>query len=105
MINFFIKLFNKKTIKLLEVLNSDSTIIDVRTPQEYAYGHVKGSVNIPLDQLQHKLTKIKKYNTPLVLCCASGGRSANAVYFLKSKNIDEVYNGGRWTKVNRLLGY
>ncbi len=104
MINFFIKLFNKKTIKLLEVLNSDSTIIDVRTPQEYAYGHVKGSVNIPLDQIQHKLTKIKKYKTPLVLCCASGGRSANAVYYLKSKNIEDVYNGGRWTKVNRLLG-
>ncbi len=103
MIGFLNRVFNKKNIKLLEVLSSDFTLIDVRTPAEFKYGHVDGAINIPLDQLQHKLSKIKKMRTPLVLCCASGARSANATYFLKSKNIQEVYNGGRWSKVNRLL--
>ena len=37
-----------------------ATIIDVRSKAEYASGHIKGSINIPLDTLQNNLSKIKK---------------------------------------------
>lgn len=99
----FSNLFGKKNNALTEVLGQGATIIDVRTVAEYKTGHVDGSVNIPLDQIQHKLKKLKQINKPLVMCCASGMRSANATNILKSNNINNVYNGGSWTKVDRLL--
>ncbi len=100
---FFSRLFGGGANPLSEILEQGATVIDVRTPAEYRGGHVSGSVNIPLDQIQHKIGKIKKMRTPLVLCCASGMRSANATQYLKNNNIDNVYNGGRWSKVDRLL--
>ena len=42
------------------LLKKGAQIIDVRTPAEYSGGHIKGSINIPLDTLQKNLTKIKK---------------------------------------------
>ena len=100
---FLSKLFRGTPNPLIEILNQGATVIDVRTPSEYSSGHIKGSINIPLDQIAHKLSKIKKMKTPLVLCCASGIRSANAVHYLKGNSIQDVYNGGRWSKVNRFL--
>lgn len=97
------RLFGNSSNVLGDMLNNGATIIDVRTPGEYRGGHVKGSINIPLDQLQNKVNKIKKMKTPLVLCCASGIRSASATSMLKSNSITDVYNGGRWSKVNSLL--
>lgn len=96
-------LFGKKNNIIQEKLQTGATVIDVRTPSEYRSGHVSGSINIPLDQLPHKVGKIKKMGTPLVLCCASGMRSASATSLLKSKSIDDVHNGGSWYKVDRLL--
>lgn len=97
------RLFGNKTNPLTEILNQGATIIDVRTPAEYMGGHVEGSINIPLDQVQHKVGKIKKMKSPLVLCCASGIRSASATSLLKSHSINDVYNGGRWSKVDQLM--
>jgi rhodanese-related sulfurtransferase len=69
-----------------------ATIIDVRSKAEYASGHIKGSINIPLDTLQKNLSKINK-NKPVITCCASGMRSASAKGILQNNGF-EVYNGG-----------
>lgn len=74
-------------------------VIDVRTPQEYMGGHVVGSINIPLQQIPEKLEEIKNYTAPIILCCASGGRSGNAHQYLSQQGI-ECYNGGSWLDVN-----
>lgn len=74
-------------------------VIDVRTPQEYMGGHVVGSINIPLQQIPEKLEEIKNYTTPIILCCASGGRSGNAHQYLSQQGV-ECYNGGSWLDVN-----
>ncbi|MGQ1786698.1 MULTISPECIES: rhodanese-like domain-containing protein [unclassified Saccharicrinis] len=97
-------LFGGKNNPLKEIIQQGATIIDVRTPDEFKYGHVDGSINIPLDQIEHKMKRIRKMKMPLVLCCASGIRSANATHYLKNNNIADVYNGGRWSKVDRLTG-
>lgn len=78
------------------------TIIDVRTPQEFMGGHVPGSINIPVNELQQHLEQIKEMNQPIILCCASGGRSGQATYYLKSCGIDCV-NGGSWMDVNYMI--
>ncbi len=84
------------------LLNNGAQIIDVRTPGEYAAGHIKGSVNIALQNLQTNLSKIKK-DKPVITCCASGMRSASAKYILKQNGFKEVYNGGGWTALKNKL--
>jgi rhodanese-related sulfurtransferase len=74
-------------------------IIDVRTPGEFFGGHVAGSINIPLQEIQARLSELKAMGSPLILCCASGGRSGQATYFLSQQGI-ECYNGGSWLDVN-----
>ena len=75
------------------------TIVDVRTPGEFMGGNVIGSINIPVQELQQRLEEVKQLKTPLVLCCASGGRSSMATDFLKNQGI-ECCNGGTWLDVN-----
>lgn len=76
-----------------------TVVIDVRTPEEYLGGHVAGSINIPLHEIPQNLEKIKKMEQPLILCCASGGRSSQATAFLRSNGVD-CSNGGSWLDVN-----
>lgn len=75
------------------------TIVDVRTPAEFSGGNVAGSINIPLQEVVKRLDEIKKLENPLVLCCASGGRSGQAHQYLAQQGI-ECYNGGSWLDVN-----
>ena len=75
------------------------TIIDVRTPAEYAGGHVAGSINIPLQEVPSRLDEIKAMAQPLILCCASGARSGQATVYLRNQGID-CENGGGWMEVN-----
>ena len=75
------------------------TIIDVRTPGEFMGGHVAGSINIPLQEIQNRKDEIMALTQPIVLCCASGMRSGQATAYLKSLGVD-CENGGSWLDVN-----
>lgn len=75
------------------------TIVDVRTTSEYRGGHVTGSINIPLQELQQRLDKVKNLPQPILLCCASGGRSGQATQFLQNHGV-ACENGGGWMDVN-----
>ena len=77
------------------LLKNGAQIIDVRTKNEFIGGHIKGSVNIPLDSLQQQLSKIKR-DKPVITCCASGMRSASAKQILQSHGFLSVFNGGGW---------
>ena len=79
-----------------------ATIVDVRTPMEFAGGKVNGSINIPLNEVPHKVDEFKNMSKPLVLCCLSGARSGQATQFLAQNGIDDVHNGGGWANVNML---
>jgi len=80
-------------------MNQNPTIIDVRSPMEFNGGHVEGSINIPLNEIESRVAEIKKMNTPVILCCASGMRSSQATIYLKSIGVDCV-NGGSWMNLN-----
>ena len=79
--------------------NQKMTIIDVRTPGEFMGGHVVGSINIPLQEIQNRADEIKALSQPIVLCCASGMRSGQATVYLKSLGVD-CKNGGSWLDIN-----
>ena len=88
-------------VDLKEVLAEGAVIVDVRTAAEYKGGHVKGSKNIPLNKIENKIDTIKKWDKPVIACCASGMRSGSATAILKRNGIT-AYNGGSWMRVDRL---
>jgi rhodanese-related sulfurtransferase len=89
--------------KAKEALRRGAVIIDVRTAHEFDSGKVKGSINIPLDRLDINIERIRSFKRPIVLCCSSGGRSEKAAGILKRYGVKDVYNGGSWTRVLRML--
>lgn len=86
-----------------DLVKKGAIVLDVRTKGEYAGGHIKGSLNIPLDQLMDKLAFIKGKQKPIITCCASGMRSASAKRILKSSGLTEVFNGGGWSSLERKI--
>lgn len=85
-----------------EAMQKGAIVIDVRTPQEYRSGHIAGSKNIPLDQIDRKINDIKKLGKPVITCCASGMRSGTAAGKLNHAGIESI-NGGGWTSLARKL--
>jgi len=84
------------------VRNSKTSIVDVRTTEEFSNSRVEGSVNIPLNLVPENIETLKKMQ-PLVLCCAAGVRSGQAMEFLKFNGLNQVYNGGSWQDVENML--
>ncbi len=66
--------------------------VDVRTPEEYAAGHVPGAVNVPYDQMARRYAELGPPGTPLLLYCHSGRRSGIAVQVLKDKGYTRLYD-------------
>lgn len=83
-------------------MQNKQTIIDVRNYGEFMGGHVAGSINIPLQEIQQRLDEIKSLPQPIILCCASGNRSGQAMMFLRNQGID-CENGGSWLSVNHAM--
>lgn len=69
-------------------------VVDVRTPEEFATGHVPGALNIPHDQMQKRHAEIGAPSTPVLLYCRSGRRSGLAGQTLRSVGFDRVYDFG-----------
>jgi phage shock protein E len=87
--------FGNKSQSIQEFIAKGAIIIDVRSPGEFAGGHIKGSRNIPLNEISTKIDEIKNQNKPVITCCASGMRSSQATSILKQNGIDAL-NGGGW---------
>jgi phage shock protein E len=91
------------SVDYAELVKQGAIILDVRSKGEYAGGHIKGSINISVDQLSNNLNKLKDKNKPIITCCASGMRSASAKSILKSNGFKEVHNGGGWYSLQNKL--
>lgn len=97
MIGFLKKLFGiGPATDFKALMKEGAQIVDVRTKSEYDQGHVKGSLNIPLNNLSNHYAKLKK-DKPIITCCASGVRSAQAKNILTANGFTRVYNGGGWS--------
>jgi len=79
-----------------ELINQGAIVLDVRSKGEFEGGHIKNSINIPVDQLSHNLSKLKNKNKCIIFCCASGMRSGTAKRILESQGYTAVFNGGSW---------
>lgn len=94
--------FGNKSENTKEFISRKAIIIDVRTSTEFHSGHINNSINIPLDELSSKIEELKKRNLPVITCCRSGMRSAQAAALLKQNGIDTL-NGGGWQNLQSKL--
>lgn len=100
---FLQKLFGGgQTVDLKQVIAEGAFLVDVRTPGEFAAGHVKGSVNIPLTAIPTQLAKFKNKKN-IIVFCLSGGRSSRAKAILEQSGFTNVINGGTWIQVNQYV--
>lgn len=91
------------SVDYADLMKSGGIIIDVRTKSEFASGNIKGSVNIPLDQLSSGMSKLKDKNQAIITCCASGMRSASGKSILKNAGYTNVHNGGSWLSLRNKI--
>lgn len=82
------------TTRVRQAVAAGSTVLDVRTVEEFAGGHVKGALNIPLHVLPLRLSELGPKDRTLVLYCLSGGRSGQAAEFLRRSGFQDVLDVG-----------
>jgi rhodanese-related sulfurtransferase len=83
----------------------DAFILDVREPDEWAAGHVEGSLHIPMGEVPDRFVEVPQ-DQRVVVVCRSGGRSARVTEFLRQQGYDVVnLDGGltAWQAANRAL--
>lgn len=86
--------------ELEKIIKEGAFLVDVREPFEFEEGHVKGSVNIPLNQIPQQLSAFENKDK-IVVFCRSGNRSGMAKKILESNGYKNVINGETWLKVKQ----
>jgi rhodanese-related sulfurtransferase len=87
---------------ILNAINEGYVLVDVRSPGEYEDGHVKGSINIPVDKMANHINELKNMGK-IIVFCRSGNRSGMAKAILNAKGISDVIDAGTWTRVNEIV--
>ncbi len=84
---------NITTKELLMLADSGVLLVDVRTPQEYAEGHIREAVNIDMlePDFLMRMDKLDK-TKPIIIYCRSGNRSSRAVQQLQSLHFKKIYH-------------
>jgi len=82
-------------------------IIDVRSPVEFALGHIDGAINIPLDRIEADIQSVPGIhkNSRILLYCRSGQRSETARKILEKQGYKYVLNGGDMELLKQALKY
>jgi phage shock protein E len=76
------------------LVQSGARLVDVRTPQEYASGHIDGAINIPVQELEARVSELAPKDKELVVYCRSGNRTKTAVRILEGAGYTRVYDLG-----------
>jgi rhodanese-related sulfurtransferase len=82
------------TLAATQLINrSDALVIDLRSVEDYATGHILGAKSIPLADLERRAVELDKHKArPLILHCGDGNRAGGAVAVLRKKGFDSVHN-------------
>lgn len=103
MFSFFKNIFKgREPERVKDLIKEGAFLVDVRSPMEFSARHVRGSVNIPQDQIMGQIDQFinRKH---IIVFCQSGGRSARAKFILESFGITQVTNAGSWISVNQIV--
>lgn len=116
MFSFFLLVFTELRRKSLgmtnidpqaavKLINADATVIDLRSKEAFARGHIVNAKNIPFDELPANEDKIKRFKSrPILAVCDAGMTSTRAVNSLRKAGIENIYGlkGGlnAWTEAS-----
>ncbi len=84
-----------------QLIEQGALVVDVRTPQEYAEGHLDNAVNFPLSDLDKHFKDIDK-DKVIVLYCRSGNRSGKAYQYLQSQGFTQLHNAGGFAELKHV---
>ena len=89
----------------VKLINADAVVIDVRSAESFAHGHIVGAKNFPFDELDEGMTKLERFKSkPIVAVCDAGMTSTKVVNTLRKGGLDNVYGlkGGitAWTQAS-----
>ena len=82
-----------------ELVQKGALLVDVRSREEFTGGHIDGAINIPIQELNGRLTELGDSSGEIVVYCESGGRSAVAKRLLERNGFEHVHDLGgirRW---------
>ncbi len=103
MISFFVLVFSELRRKAgglvnveagdaVKLINNDAVVIDIRSADAFAHGHIVNAKNIPNDELDGKLEQLEQYkDSPIVAVCDAGITSTQAVNKLRSAGFETVF--------------
>ncbi len=83
-------------------IENGAIILDVRTAGEYATGHIEGSINISLGEIRERYVELDPSKTYITIC-SHGLRSVKAENLLKERGFKNVYNGGAWSDLEKIM--
>jgi len=86
---------------VLSKIHAGANIIDVRSSDEFGDGFYPGARNIPVNALVNRLAEVGPKDKPVVVYCASGGRSSLAEKILKANGFTDVTNAGEFSDMPR----
>lgn len=89
----------------IKLINADAVVVDLRSAETFARGHIAGARNIPHDELDEGMSKLDRFKSkPLVAVCDAGVNSTKLVNTLRKSGADNVYGlrGGMaaWSQAN-----
>jgi rhodanese-related sulfurtransferase len=101
MISFFVLIFSELrrkasglvavgAVEAVALINNDATVIDLRSAEVFARGHIVNAKNIPFDEFGSKKDSLDK-STPVVAVCDSGINSNKAVALLRQSGFESAY--------------
>ena len=86
--------------EIREAIDSGATVIDVRTPDEFAAGHLEGAVNIPYDEIATRIGSVQPdRKAPIKLYCGIGVRAQMAKFSLEAQGYERVSNEGGYAAI------
>jgi rhodanese-related sulfurtransferase len=77
-----------------QLLSQGARLVDVRSPQEFAAGHIDGAINIPVGEIASRLAELEPKDAGVVVYCQSGMRSARAAKFLREHGFSKTRDLG-----------
>lgn len=83
-------------------IGKGAIILDVRTADEYSKGHIPGSINISLGTIRERYTELDSTKT-YITTCSHGLRSVKAETLLRERGLRNVFNGGAWTDLEKIV--
>ena len=85
-------------------LNRGALLLDVRTPEEYQHGHVSGALNIPVEELPHRIHELGENRLQAIVVYSKSGKRANvALNTLYELGFENVLNAGSYESLNQRI--